>query len=273
MKRMMMLVVLGGLWMGSALADEVVQGKIEQALQLVGMESHFVELQGTLVRGLNQRRYEGVSSGAVSYAELESLIKKNFAPQLLNSQLAERLVDHYDANRFDMLLSSLQSDQIQGVRLRVEQAAAEDNLEQLRAYASGYKEAPLSQQKSYIIDGLDRASAGNELYAGVQALATLTMLRLQEVQDGIAPQFEEALLLQQLYSEYLESGRYTTEMIYRSALGELTPEQLQLSLRIYRSTVVQWFLGLAVENLTLVAADQREQLLTEVSEALKSPSS
>ena len=187
MKRIL-LMVLASLWLGCALADDIAQQKVEQALQLVGMESHFSELQHTLVRGLQQRRFEGVPSGALSYSELEVLIKKHFDPRLLNTRLAESMAEQYDANRFDLLLSSLGSEQVQRVRLRIERAAAEENLEQLRAFARDYKEEPLSQQKSYIIDGLDRASAGNELYAGIQALATLTMLRLQEVQEGIAPQ-------------------------------------------------------------------------------------
>ena len=265
--RILFVMVLGFFCFSVAVASEAEEKKVLEALQLLGMESHFNELHRTLVRGLNQRRLEGVASGKLDYAALERLIDRYFDPQLLNKKLAEQLLDQYDANRFELLLSSLRSEQIQQVRLSLERAAAAENLEVLRRYARGYKSAPLDQQKTYIISGLDRASAGNELYAGVQALATLTMLRLQEVQQGISPQFAENLLLQQLYTDYLESGRYTSEMIYRSALGEMSAEQLQLSLRLYRSTVVQWFLGAAVEHFTTVATMQREQLLTAVGEA------
>lgn len=269
--RILFVMVLGFFCFSVAVASEAEEKKVLEALQLLGMESHFNELHRTLVRGLNQRRLEGVASGKLDYAALERLIDRYFDPQLLNKKLAEQLLDQYDANRFELLLSSLRSEQIQRVRLGLERAAAAENLEALRTYASGYKSAPLDQQKTYIISGLDRASAGNELYAGVQALATLTMLRLQEVQQGISPQFAEDLLLQQLYTDYLESGRYTSEMIYRSALGEMSAEQLQLSLRLYRSTVIQWFLGAAVEHFTTVATAQREQLLAAVGEAENVP--
>ncbi len=269
--RMLCVMLLGFFCFSAATASETEEKKVLEALQLLGMESHFSELHRTLVRGLNQRRLEGVASGELDYPALERLIDDYFEPELLTKKLAEQLLDQYDANRFELLLSSLRSEQIQQVRLSLERAAAAENLEALRAYARSYKSAPLSQQKTYIISGLDRASAGNELYAGVQALATLTMLRLQEVQEGISPQFAEDLLLQQLYTDYLESGRYTSEMIYRSALGEMSAEQLQLSLRLYRSTVVQWFLGAAVEHFTTVATAQREQLLAVVGEAEDAP--
>ncbi len=271
MKRILLIIVLGVFCFSAAVASEAEEKKVLEALQLLGMDNHFSELHRTLVRGLNQRRLEGVASGELDYAALDRLIDRHFEPQLLNKKLAELLLDQYDANRFELLLSSLRSEQIQQVKLSLERAAAAENLEALRAYARGYKAAPLDQRKTYIISGLDRASAGNELYAGVQALATLTMLRLQEVQEGISPQFAEDLLLQQLYTDYLESGRYTSEMIYRSALGEMSAEQLQLSLRLYRSTVVQWFLGAAVEHFTTVATAQREQLLAAVAEAASAP--
>lgn len=265
--RMLFVMVLGFFCFSAAVASETEEKKVLEALQLLGMESHFSELHQTLVRGLNQRRLEGVASGELDYVALERLIDQYFEPQLLSKKLAELLLDQYDTNRFQLLLSSLRSEQIQQVRLSLERAGAAENLEALRAYARSYKSAPLDQRKTYIISGLDRASAGNELYAGVQALATLTMLRLQEVQEGISPQFAEDLLLQQLYTDYLESGRYTSEMIYRLALGEMSAERLQLSLRLYRSTVVQWFLGAAVEHFTTVATMQREQLLAAVGEA------
>ncbi len=264
--RILLVMALGFFCFSAAVASETEEKKVLEALQLLGMESHFNELHQTLVRGLNQRRLEGVASGELDYAALEGLIDRHFEPQLLIKKLAERLLDQYDVNRFELLLSSLRSEQIQQVRLSLERVGAAESLEALRAYARGYKSAPLDQQKTYIISGLDRASAGNELYAGVQALATLTMLRLQEAQEGISPQFAENLLLQQLYTDYLESGRYTSEMIYRSALGEMSAEQLQLSLRLYRSTVVQWFLGAAVEHFTTVATMQREQLLVAVGD-------
>ncbi len=269
--RMLCVMLLGFFCFSAAAASETEEKKVLEALQLLGMESHFSELHQTLVRGLNQRRLEGVASGELDYPALEHLIDDHFEPKLLTKKLAEQLLDQYDANRFELLLSSLRSEQIQQVRLNLERTAAAENLEALRAYARGYKSAPLDQQKTYIISGLDRASAGNELYAGVQALATLTMLRLQEVQEGISPQFAEDLLLQQLYTDYLESGRYTSEMIYRSALGEMSAEQLQLSLRLYRSTVVQWFLGAAVEHFTTVATAQREQLLAVIGETEDAP--
>ncbi len=267
--RILFAVALLSLCFTQVIASEMKERKILEALQLLGIDHHFSELHSTMVRGLNQRRLEGVASGAHDYDELEGFIDRYFAPQLLTRKLATQLVDSYDANRFELLISSLRSEQIQRVRTQVEQVAAAENMAALRAYAKEYPSAPLSRQKTYIIDGLDRASAGNELYAGVQALATLTMLRLQEVQQGVPAQFSEELLLQQLYTDYLESGRYTTEMIYRSALGDMSAEELQLSLRVYRSTVVQWFLGAAVEHFTTVAAAQREQLLKAVGKVEK----
>ncbi len=249
------------------MADQA-EKEIVEALQLVGIDSQFEDLHKTIQRGLNQRRLEGVDSGALSYSQLEALIDEYFSPQLLTQQLAKSLLPEYDLNRFNLLLSSLRSEQIQGIRQRIDKTATESNLDNLHEFAKQESEPSLDdRQKRYIIEGMERASAGNELYAGVQAMATLTLLRLQEVQEGIPSQFNEEILLQQLYMDYLAQGRKATEVVYQSALEELTAEQLQLSLRVYRSTVVQWFLGKAVELMIPVVGEQRKRLLERVETA------
>ena len=265
MKSMWVWGVVVWLWAGLVFADQKSEQETLEALQLIGMESQFADLHKVIKRGLNQRRSEGVASGALSYQELETLIDQHFDPALLTQQLAKRLATQHDPNRFRILLSSLRSEQIQGVRQRIEKAMNEENAANLHNFSRNYDEQQLDRQRAYIIEGLERASAGNELNAGVQAMATLALLRLQETQEGIESQFSEELLLQQLYTDYLARGREVTEIIYRAALGEMSPDALQLSLRVYRSTVVQWFLGEAVDNMIPVVDEQRKQLLKAVA--------
>lgn len=264
MKQMLMWGMLIWLWAGLALAEEQHEETVFEALQLIGIEGHFNDLHQVIRRGLNQRRSEGVAPGALSYEALEELVDKHFEAELLTRQLAKRLAPQYDVNRFQLLLSSLRSEQIQSVRQLLEKVMKEENASNLHAFSKNYDEKQLDRRRAYIIDGLDRASAGNELSAGIQAMATLTLLRMQETQEGVASQFSEELLLQQLYTDYLESGRKATEIVYRSALGNMSPELLQLSLRVYRSTVVQWFLGEAVDNMIPVVEEQRGKLLKAI---------
>ena len=267
MKQMLVWGVVFCLWSSFAMADEQQvqqEQEIVEALQLVGMEAQFNDLHEVIRRGLNQRRYEGVAPGALSYEALEQLIDQNFEAALLTRQLAKRLLPMHDTNRFQLLLSSLRSEQIQTIRQRLEAVMKEENSSNLHSFSLEYDEQLLDRQRAHIIDGLDRASAGNELNAGVQAMATLTLLRMQETQEGVGAQFPEERLLQQLYNDYLESGRKANEIVYRSALGEMSAESLQLSLRVYRSTVVQWFLGEAVDNMIPVVTEQRERLLKAI---------
>ncbi len=265
MKQFVWVAVMICLFSTMAHSAENREASVSDALELLGFQEHFIDLHDTINRGINQSQSEGVAAGQLSYAELKPLVDKYFDPQLLQKKLAESLFSHYDVNRFNHLLASLRSEQIQDIRLRIMRAAAADNLKSLQYFAGEYNKNKVDQQKKNTIEGLERAGAGNELYAGIQALSTLTMLRLQEVQQGISPQFSEKRLLQQLYMDYLESGRYTTEMIYLFALSEQPIVNLQLSLRVYRSTAVQWFLGAAVDNLITIVEEQRVLFLMAIS--------
>ncbi len=246
---MVMLFLL--LWTGAVPAEEPAKDPIRSAVEAAHIEQRIREMTDTIGWGLRQREQEGIALKALSYEDLRRVLTKHYDPAVLTGKLIERLRPLYDANRFTTINSSLYSPQLREYTAKVSNRQ--------KAVKQPAK-PPKNEQRAALLDELDRAAAETEWLAGTQALSTLALLHMmQVVTDESRPSAEQQeAMLGQMYAQYLEASRFSTQTTYLETLAGVPDEQVRLYIRILRGSALQWFNREAINALIEVMAEARQ---------------
>lgn len=252
------------LWTGAAQAEEPAQDPIRNAVAAAHIEQRIREMTETLGWGLRQREQEGVALKALSYDELRGVLAQHYDPARLTGKVIERLRPLYDPNRFTLINSSLHSPQLREYTAKVFGRPAQARQPEA---AQRHRAQPKHEPRAALLDELDRAAAETEWLAGTQALSTLALLHLmQVVNDEARPNAaQQEAILGQMYAQYLEASRFSTQSTYLDALAEVPDEQIRLYIRILRGSALQWFNREAINALIEVMAEARQGAEAEIA--------
>jgi hypothetical protein len=239
---------------------------IGKALEAAGITEQFKEISNSMQSGLRQRATEGVVLNDLSYEQLEKVVDDHYSADQIKAQVVARLARDFDLNRYALLLRILESPQVVSVQRRITVANTEESFDALQMFSNQARKQPLEASREALITELDNAMAGTELFTGSQALGMAALLGMLDVANHPKGEstLSEDMLLQQFYAQLQGVSRSTIKMTYAFALQDLNDDNLKMSIRVYKGTVVQWFLQAAINTMIEAMSEIRKEALADI---------
>lgn len=269
MKKLLIVFWLVLLFPLTVLAEDREVEVIRTALTSAGIDRYLDDMNKTIRSGLNQRQSEQIPLPGLSYDDLTRLVDKHYTTERLLVRVAERMKAIYDPNRFDTLRGSLRSGPVVELLALKKRLASDEEFRKLQDYVEKQEKRKKNAKREELVENLDQATAESEWLAGMQALSSLALLSMSDALEPGGEDFPEDALLGQLYDQILSASQFTARMSYRYVLKDIPDEKIELYVRVYRSTIMQWFMRESINAVLDVMAQVRAEVRADINAMMK----
>lgn len=249
----------------AAQAEERETEVIKAALAGAGIDRYLDDMTRTIRDGLKQRQSEQIPLSGLGYEDLARIVEKHYATERLLARVATGMKPVYDPNRFDTLMGSLRSGPVVELLALKKRLRSDEAYAKLQEFADRQAKQKKNPKREELIDNLDLATAETEWLAGMQALSSLALLSMSHALDQGGTEYPEEAMLGQFYDQILGASRFTSRMGYHYVLKDIPDDKVELYIRVYRSTVMQWFLREAINAVIDVMAQARADVRADIA--------
>lgn len=261
-----MLFLLGSVAVTYAGELEKTKKDIERALDLSGIKQKLDDVPVIINRAIKQRRREQVGDGQTDQLLVKEL-EKTYSGNRLVKEVAQRMTESYDPNRYAYIHQKLSSDlsaKMKGLREEVDQ---EGGLGEAGEAIKIYKEA--SKERKDLVAMLDNAILETEYSTGVQALSTLAVLSAAIAVESPERKFPVAAMMSNVYMQFLEPTRQQSQVKLAYAFKDVSDEDLKRYAHAYNEMAVAWFLDKAIDAINDVMLDSMDAVNVRLREQVK----